>query len=388
MMKTCFVTAVDLGNTIKNIEEVLGGFVRSEKSSAIDIVTLNITSIKEASLSEADCVILDSTIFGWVTIRPRLRFFSAVEELAEKLKQVPVKVGLVQDEADHCANLDFMFTKLELDAVFCVRPHMKFELFPVSATERPFFHFLPSYFNRGSDFKIRPLNERKHKFSQRISTYPPFGGLFANEKALFAEKIAEELELLEIEHNIHIGGEYLTGGKWIDELADSKFLVASEGGLGVIDQFGLILDNHIRVPDASFEELLTMTKTRVEVRPLPGISPRIFEAITVGTIPLLKPGYYSGLLKPWRNYIPLEREYLRQLLPTLSNEDLLREIQLNNFRDLFNCPLLCDKHNSQRVMNFCKSAYTKNKGKSKRDFINVRHLFADIGKIFKSKRSR
>lgn len=384
-MEIFFVTAVDLGSTIKNIEEVLGGFVRSEKSSKINVVTLNLVNIKEASLSEADCVIIDSTVFGWVTVRPRTTFFSAVEELAEQLKHVPAKVGLVQDEADHCANLDYMFTKLELDAVFCVRPHLKFELFPVSATERPFFHFLPSYFDRSSNVKIKPLNKRKHKFSQRVSIYPPFGGLFANEKALFAEEIATELELLEIEHNIHIGEKYLTGAKWIDELADSTFLVASEGGIGVIDQFGLILDNHIRSPDASFEELLRMTQTRVEVRPLPGLTPRIFEAITVGTIPLLKPGYYSGLLKPWRNYIPLERAYLSQLLPTLSNEDLLREIQENNYTDLFNCALLCDKHNSNRVLNFCKHAFKKNNDKAKRNFINVRHLLADIRKIFKSK---
>src|SRR5262249_53162455 len=39
------------------------------------------------------------------------------------------------------------------------------------------------------------------------------------------------------------------------------------------------------------------------------ISPRCFEAAALRTLMILYPGLYSGILEPWRHYVPLKRDH-------------------------------------------------------------------------------
>ena len=39
------------------------------------------------------------------------------------------------------------------------------------------------------------------------------------------------------------------------------------------------------------------------------ISPRVFEAAALKTLMILYPGSYSGVLEPWRHYVPLDRDH-------------------------------------------------------------------------------
>ena len=58
------------------------------------------------------------------------------------------------------------------------------------------------------------------------------------------------------------------------------------------------------------------------------ITPRSFEAISMKTVQIMYPGEYSGILEPWKHYIPMERDFsnLNNVIETLANDELLQEI--------------------------------------------------------------
>ena len=61
-------------------------------------------------------------------------------------------------------------------------------------------------------------------------------------------------------------------------------------------------------PDATFEEIKVKFLAPYEnLIKLNQISPRCFEAAALRTVMVLYVGDYSGILKPWRHFVPLEK---------------------------------------------------------------------------------
>jgi hypothetical protein len=58
------------------------------------------------------------------------------------------------------------------------------------------------------------------------------------------------------------------------------------------------------------------------------ISPRCFEAAALGTLMVLYPGLYSGVLEPWRHYVPLEKDHsnMDQVVRTIRDRDTWERI--------------------------------------------------------------
>jgi hypothetical protein len=107
--------------------------------------------------------------------------------------------------------------------------------------------------------------------------------------------------------------QYLKGEAWFDFLRSSRCVLGVEGGSSINDHDGSLrtsveayLADH---PQAGFEEVQKACfPGRDGEVDLACISPRHLEAAATRTAQLLVEGHYSGVLEPWRHYIPLKAD--------------------------------------------------------------------------------
>ena len=144
---------------------------------------------------------------------------------------------------------------------------------------------------------------------------PAWLGRLAQEKVLIADRFLADAPAYGLSTDISTSEEdRLYGDAWIQFVGGSRATLGVESGASVFDFDGSIeqairryLSSH---PGASYEELDRLFLADVEGRiRLNQISPRSFEAAALGTLMVLYPGDYSGILKPWRHYVPLEKDH-------------------------------------------------------------------------------
>jgi hypothetical protein len=161
----------------------------------------------------------------------------------------------------------------------------------------------------------RPYRERDIDVSYRGRRLLAWMGRLAQEKAAIADRFAADAPAYGLALDISTREEdRLYGEAWIDFLSRSKAMLGVESGTSVFDFDGSIeptvnayVADH---PEASFEEVQRRFLTDVDGRiRLNQISPRCFEAAALGTLMVLYPGDYSGVLEPWRHYVPLEKDH-------------------------------------------------------------------------------
>lgn len=104
------------------------------------------------------------------------------------------------------------------------------------------------------------------------------------------------------------------GDKWMGFVSSCKTMLGVESGASVFDFEGNIqrdVDEYVaQNPDASFDEVQKKFLMPYEGKiSLNQISPRCFEAAALKTVMVLYEGSYSGILKPWQHYVPLNKDF-------------------------------------------------------------------------------
>ena len=121
--------------------------------------------------------------------------------------------------------------------------------------------------------------------------------------------------------------------EWVRFVTRCKAMLGVESGASVFDFSGDIqrmVEAHLsRNPRASFEEvhLLFLQQAEDRIR-LNQISPRCFEAAALRTTMVLYEGEYSGILSPWRHFIPLKKDFsnIEEVVAALRDPVLLQRI--------------------------------------------------------------
>lgn len=104
------------------------------------------------------------------------------------------------------------------------------------------------------------------------------------------------------------------GERWIDFVTSCRTMLASESGSSLVDFDGSI-ERDVRLylaahPTADYHEVEDTVLRRYEGGPIINTSsPRLFEAAALGSGMILHPGEYSGLVRPWEHYVPLEKDF-------------------------------------------------------------------------------
>ena len=160
-----------------------------------------------------------------------------------------------------------------------------------------------------------PYPERTTDVAYRGRRLLPWLGRLGQEKAAIGDRFALDAPRYGLAVDISSREEdRLYGTAWADFLRHSKAMLGVESGASVFDFDGSI-EREVRAalaaqPDMAFEELHRRFFADVDGRiRLNQISPRCFEAAALGTLMVLYPGHYSGVLEPWRHYVPLQKDH-------------------------------------------------------------------------------
>ena len=127
--------------------------------------------------------------------------------------------------------------------------------------------------------------------------------------------------------------ERIYGAQWNDFVSSCKAMLGTESGASVFDFTGGLqktVDEYTEAhPGADFEAVHKKFLQPYEGKiRLNQISPRCFEAAALGTVMVLYEGEYSGILKPGRHYIPLNKDFSNfdEVVELLKDNKALQEI--------------------------------------------------------------
>jgi hypothetical protein len=162
---------------------------------------------------------------------------------------------------------------------------------------------------------VAPHHARPIDVGYRARRLPPWLGRLAREKSEIADRFVADAPDYDLRVDISTDeSDRLYGEDWIRFLSRCKAMLGVESGSGVVDVDGSI-EAQVRAylgahPGATFEELhrrfLGDADGRIRMNQ---ISPRCFEAAALGTLMVLYPGAYSGVLEPGRHYVPLAKDH-------------------------------------------------------------------------------
>lgn len=290
-------------------------------------------------LEDFDAVVLHYSIFlsydNYVSpkTRERIRLYSGI------------KCIFLQDEYRLVNKFVKLIRKLEFDAIFTCVPKESIDLvytqnmLPDVLKINVLTGYIPEEL---VSYKVKPLNQRKYDVSYRGRKYPAWHGELGQEKWRIGVKFKENAKYSFLRTNIKYGeNDRLYGMDWVSLLTNSKGVLGVESGSSVFDFDGVISSKVETIqelmPDFSYEKLRLKTFMSIEGKiPLAQISPRIFEAIALRTVCVLYEGEYSGILIPWRHYIPLKKDHsnIKEVISTLKNNEVVSDIISNAYSEI------------------------------------------------------
>jgi hypothetical protein len=182
--------------------------------------------------------------------------------------------------------------------------------------------------------EVPKISERKKHIIYRGNDLPFWLGHAAHEKTILSEKILKNFEdkglNLDVSSNPR---DRIYGEDWLSFMKSGKCVIGLEGGASIFDFDGSIEKKvkkyQSKNPKSNYENIhkqfLSSYEDKVYYRM---ITPRSFEAIAMKTVQVLYPGKYSGILEPWRHYIPINRDFsnLNEVINAIKNDEFLQKM--------------------------------------------------------------
>jgi hypothetical protein len=189
-----------------------------------------------------------------------------------------------------------------------------------------------------------PLEKRKYHVSYRGRKYPYWHGRLGLEKWVIAKIFKKDSKKFRLKTNIsYKEKDRLYGVEWTNLLRNSRAVLGVESGASIFDFSGLI---SAKVDTIS--ALLTTKKINYndiknkyfcqeeDTIKLAQISPRVFEAMALRTLCILYEGEYSGIIIPWRHYLPLKKDHsnMAEIVDILLDNNSVAEIIANAYAEV------------------------------------------------------
>lgn len=292
-------------------------------------------------LHQFDVVVIHYTIaIGW------LREHYLSDSSIQRIREFPgLKALFIQDEYRAVNALHESLRALKMDVIFTCVPQSEVEkVYPSEALPgMSKVSNLTGYVPEALiQTQVPSTAARQIDVGYRTRKPPYWLGELAYEKwriaELFKEKAADSGLTLNLSYQ---EAERLYGPAWTQFVSNCKSMLGVESGSSVFDFDGTLqsaVESYVEShPEATFEEV-----QKKFLLPYEGlirynqISPRSFEAAALRTVMVLYEGDYSGILKPWRHYIPLRRDFSNypEVLAALRDPDKLQEIATTAYREI------------------------------------------------------
>ena len=228
-----------------------------------------------------------------------------------------------------------------------------------------------------------PLRTRKFDISYRGRLYPLWYGRLGLEKWQIVPKILKTTKYFGLKCNIsYQEKDRLYGAHWVNLLKNSIAVLGTESGASVFDFTGDI-SNMINVYEKLLEKKIPLWKKLFRKEKVlieqynhlkkkyfieledkiqyAQISPRVFEAMALRTLCILYEGEYSGILVPWRHYIPLKKDHsnISDVVSIIKNQTAATEIIMNAYKEIILNPKYSYKNFVNRIDSIIEGVYRK-----------------------------
>jgi len=179
------------------------------------------------------------------------------------------------------------------------------------------------------DLPSKPYKDRKLDVGYRARKLPAWMGSHTLQKWQIADNFIKDASKYGLNVDISCREEdRIYGSAWIEFVGNCKATLGTESGASVTDFTGNIqknVESHLeKHPDTDFETLKELYFKDDDCKIMMNvISPRCFEAAALRTLMILYEGEYSGVLKPWRHYLPLKRDHsnIQEIVDILRSPD-------------------------------------------------------------------
>jgi hypothetical protein len=251
-----------------------------------------------------------------------------------------VKAGFLQDDYAFTFPRIDAYRYMGADVLFVLAPdEVRDTMYPPERTEARTVTLLAGYVpERLLERSSPPLAQRPIDVGYRAMAPAAWRGELGQEKQWIVDRFRDHPAAAGLKLDISSRvGERFRGDAWLEFLERCKAVLGTESGSSLFDPTGetaKAVDEHLaRRPDTPFEELRErFFPGRDWQVPLAAVSPRIFEAAALRTAMVLYQGHYSGVIEPWRHYLPLRKDH--------SNQDEIVEILR---ADLGRCQEMVDR---------------------------------------------
>lgn len=200
---------------------------------------------------------------------------------------------------------------------------------------------------------VAPLENRPIEIGYRGRTLPFWLGRLAQEKIWIGQQVLAMASQYNLRCDIAWKEvDRIYGQPWIDFIASCRATLGTESGASITDFDGM-LEKRTKAylaesPSATFEEVARDVLGSYDGNvPVTAISPRVFEAAALRTALIMFPGEYSGVIKPWEHYIPLQKDFsnMDHVVAKLRDMPFLRAMTERTYRDL-----VASGHYSQQAL--------------------------------------
>jgi hypothetical protein len=284
------------------------------------------------TLGKFDCIVIHYTL--------SLLYEKYIpDESLDKIRDFEgLKILFIQDEY---RRVDFVCDKIKyarIDQVYtCAPPDVAPQIYASLEGKVALSTTLTGYVpEQLSGVKTKPLSERPIDVGYRARKCPFFLGRKSHEKFLIGKLFLEKTKGHELRNDVSSSEkDRIYGKKWIDFISNCKTTLGTESGASIIDFTGKIEYELNRWqafhPFGDFEDLpahLLEEDGKIELQV---ISPRCFEAACLGTVMVMYPGNYSGILEAGVHYISLEKDFsnIDEVTQAIKDTDFLETIANN-----------------------------------------------------------
>jgi hypothetical protein len=189
---------------------------------------------------------------------------------------------------------------------------------------------------------VPPISGRPFHATYRGRTVPYWLGRHARQK----HEIASGFSQLANERGLQVNvttrdTERVYGRDWINLVLSGKAILGTEGGASIFDfdgQVERLTGEYLRLhPHAGFDEVFENVLGPFEGNVVHrAFTPRLLEAIALRTALVLFPGEYAGILKPWKHYVPLNRDFSNseEVAIALRDDRLLQKMVDRAFQEI------------------------------------------------------
>jgi hypothetical protein len=290
----------------------------------------------------------DAVLLHYTLLALRWHQFAWLRRELAWLADVPwFKIAVPQDEYDHHAVLDEWLDELGVQCIFtCFDGRQRAVLYPKMHAKAAFVQCLTGYIDDAManrcEALIRPLDQRPLDVVYRGSRLPYWYGAFGQVKHLISLHAQRAAQQLGLRHDISTRPEdVLLGDDWFRFLASGRATIGCESGVSAVDPRGevrrqanaLLRDK----PDLSFAEFSERLPRGWDGYSWRALGPRHLEAVMTRTAQVLVEGEYSGVLVPYRHYIPVKADFsnLSEALEQVRDTRRLSQLTACAYEEVF-----------------------------------------------------